>query len=246
MMNKLPKVHMMTCPSREPMMVDTVERWRALGWPDYISVKVDRFPEMPGEQWGTPGRMDRLTTVFGKNVIAALNEPGSDEDWMLFLEDDLEFHPLLRELVASWPALEDERCMMASLFNPSLRWVPDWGLIPRAFAALPGAFLGAQALLLRRGGARWAMERWGSVRGAVSQRLALIFGGPLALSVPGASPELRGSRYSLAPTPIWVHEPSLVQHVGVDSSWGARVQKALDFNPEWRPAADSPEVTSAV
>ncbi len=138
--------------------------------------------------------------------------PGRPEEWVLLLEDDVEVHPRLGSLVSSWEALEDPRCVMASLFNASVQTTDRWGPMPRAVAARPEFFLGTQALLLRRGAVARALAGWERVPGLQSQRLAALLG-----------PE----------GPIWVHRPSLVQHVAMDSSWGARITRALDYDPRW-------------
>ena len=145
---------------------------------------------------------------------SALAEPGFETEWFLFLEDDLDFHPRIGTHVAAWEALKDPRCSLASLFNPSLQAIEYPDTPANAFAANPKTFLGAQALLLRRGAIQRAVAEWDNLTGLQSQRLARLFGNE---------------------GPIWVHKPSLVQHVATDSSWGARIQRALDFDPAWEP-----------
>jgi hypothetical protein len=178
-------------------------------------VHFDSAPEDGSAAWGTSARAGRLTEAFAVMLRTALVPPGQPQDWFLFLEDDLDFHPRIASLVETWEALQDPECVLASLFNPSLRPSDRFVPTPRAFAAEPGSFLGAQALLVRRAAALGARANWERIAGLASQRLAQISG--------------RWSR-------IWVHKPSLVQHVALDSSWGARVQKALDFDPGWTPA----------
>jgi hypothetical protein len=173
-------------------------------------VLLDTEPEEPGQEWGKAERSARLTTVFARALSQALDDVGEDDEWMLFLEDDLDFHPRIGMLVDAWRALDDPRCVLASLFNPSLQAISDWGTMDRAFAAKPETFLGTQALLIRRGAAEKALAGWKTVAGMQSQRLAQLLG---------------------KDGPIWVHRPSLVQHVAEDSSWGARVQRTLDFDP---------------
>ena len=146
---------------------------------------------------------------------AALLEPGQHQGWFLFLEDDLDFHPHLGALVRSWDALQYPDCLVASLFNPSMRAEPRFPARPRAFAAKPNSFLGAQALSVRRTAAVQALAQWDQLTGMTSQRLASLCG---------------------AANPIWVHQPSLVQHIAKDSSWGAREQTAPDFDRGWEPA----------
>jgi hypothetical protein len=175
-------------------------------------VHLDAQPEVAGEEWGMTARNRRVVGAFAGMLREVVAEGGPDDEWLLFLEDDLGFHPRIGALVRGWAALRDDTCGMASLFNPSLAKTLAWGTVARAFAAEPKTFLGAQALLLRRGAIQWALKDWDSISGMQSQRLARIIGD-------------KG--------PIWIHRPSLVQHVAENSSWGAHGQRALDFDPRW-------------
>jgi hypothetical protein len=195
------------------MAEETLARWNETDWGAGPHIFMDAEPEIRGQEWGTAGRHARLSTIFRGALRKALAAGGAEDDWLLFLQDDLEFHPRIGSLVESWPALEDIRCGVASLFNPSLQAFHLWGEMERAFAAQPGTFLGAQALLLRRWAAELAAAEWDTVPGMQSQRLARLLG-------------MLG--------PIWVHRPSLVQHVAKDSSWGARINRALDYDPSFR------------
>lgn len=210
----LPSVHLLTCPRRAQMCRQTLGNWARTDWPGPPRVHVDGGTEDGSAAWGTSGRARRLTEAFAAMLHTALAAPGADDEWFFFLEDDLDFHPHLAALVGSWEALQDSECVLASLFNPSIRRSANFPLTARAFAAEPAAFLGAQALLVRRAVAQSALTAWAGLSGMTSQRLAQLSG------------EYR---------PLWIHKPSLVQHVAEDSSWGTRVQKALDFNPAWKP-----------
>ena len=209
----LPKTYMLTCRPRYPSAGETLNRWKQTDWGAKPVVHVDAEPERAGEEWGRGARARRLTDAFAGMLRTVLADGGEPDEWLLFLEDDLEFHPRIGSLVRSWAALDDAGCVLASLFNPSLRAVPGAATLPRAFVTVPETFLGAQALLLRRRVLPLVLEKWDSVPGLQSQRLARILGD--------------SGR-------IWVHKPSLVQHVAVDSSWGARVQRALDFDPTFQ------------
>lgn len=205
-------VHLLTCPARAASLAATLASWRGSDWGAEPLIYCDREPERAGEEWGKAARNRRLTDAFAGMLRGVCAEGGDEKEWLLFIEDDLAFHPRIGSLVRSWAALGDERCVLASLFNPSLAKTLAWGTVARAFAAEPKTFLGAQALLLRRGAIQWALKDWDSVSGMQSQRLARIIGD-------------KG--------PIWIHRPSLVQHVAENSSWGAHGQRALDFDPRW-------------
>ena len=215
----LPVVHLLTCPARVASVTATLASWKRTDWAGTPRIYYDGAPEREGEPWGSAARAHRLTKAFAFMLRQVLATGGDENEWLLFLEDDLEFHPRLGSLMAEWQALDDPRCGLASLFNPSLPADAARGTLPRAFAAAPANFLGAQALLLRRYAAQRALDRWDLAPGLTSQRLVRLFGGE---------------------GPIWVHRRSLVQHVATDSSWGARVQRALDFDPGWVPTPDGP------
>ena len=208
----LPTVYMLTCPPRTAMAEATLQRWERTDWCASPQVILDAEPDVAGEEWGTAGRGPRMVALFKEVLTQALDDGGEEDDWILFLEDDLDFHPRIGTLVESWRALEDSQCVMASLFNPGLRPADALGSMERAFAANPKTLLGAQALFLRRGAVARALAKWKTVTGLQAQRLARLLG---------------------EEGPIWVHQPSLVQHVAEDSSWGGPVQRALDFDAAW-------------
>lgn len=210
----LPSIHLLTCPRRAGLCGETLHRWARTDWGSPPRVHWDLAADDGSAPWGTAARARRLTEVFATMLRAVLAEPGPKQEWFLFLEDDLDFHPCIAARVRAWEALEDSRCCLASLFNPSLRAGNFPGAPANTFAAEPSSFMGAQAVLLRRDAAQRALSEWENLPGLQSQRLAALCGKDL---------------------PIWVHKPSLVQHMARDSSWGARVQRALDFDPNWAP-----------
>ena len=210
----LPRVHLLTCARRASVCAETLARWGRTDWPGAPRVHLDPVAEADAPEWGTAARGTRLTEAFAGMVRAALAEPGRAGEWLLFLEDDLDFHPQLARHVGAWLALRDECCWLASLFNSGVRARTDLPAQTHAFAAQSVSYLGSQALLLRREAAAEAVRRWDSVTGLQCQRLAFLFG---------------------RERPLWVHRPSLVQHVAVDSSWGARVKRAADFDLGWEP-----------
>lgn len=216
------RMFLLSSPQRAESLGKTIASLGQSDWPGTTRITMDEAPEVEDEPWGSVARAMRPTNAFRWMLEAALTEPGAEEEWMLFLEDDLEFHPRFGSLLRSWPVLEDARCPMASLFNPGLPAAAVQPELPvgftpqtwRAFAAEPMCFQGAQALPLRRWAIRRALAGWDSVAGVEVDRLRTLLG---------------------AMGPIWVHRPSLVQHVATDSSWGARVKRAMDFDPAWRP-----------
>ena len=170
----LPRVHLLTCPPRAAMCAETLARWACTDWPGVPRVHVDSIPDDGAEPWGSPARGPRLTDAFAGMLRAALAEPGGDDDWLLLLEDDLDFHPHLAAHVGAWAAWRDETCALASLFNSGVRPRSVPHPVVHAFTAEADSFIGSQALLLRRGAAAEALQRWDSLTGLQCQRLAKL------------------------------------------------------------------------
>jgi len=135
--------------------------------------------------------------------------------WLLCLEDDIAVHPRLWQLLHRWPPFRQGRIRtFASLYNPSLPCAPGTRPARHWLRADPRHFFGAQALLIARPFARLALTHWDTVPGMQSHRLAIL----AARHFPGA--------------PLYVHRPSLVQHTGTASTWGAPRHTAPDFQKD--------------
>lgn len=140
---------------------------------------------------------------------------GESGGCFLFCEDDLTFNRYLRENLLLWPPLRARRQkehFFGSLYNPGFR--PAYR-DEQAFAVRPEEFFGSQCLVIAPITARYFVAHWEEVDGKQDLRMA-----QLAARI----------------TPIWVHAPSLVQHVGQRSTWGGPWHQAVDFDPEWRAA----------
>ena len=142
-------------------------------------------------------------------LTAAVAE--SAAPWLLCLEDDIAIHPRLLHHLTLWPPFYQGRIRtFASLYNPTLPRAP--GRPGRTWhRADPRFFYGAQALLIARPFALHALKNWHTVIGMQSQRLAAL------------------ATRDFPDTPIFVHRPSLVQHVATHSSWGLPLHRAADF-----------------
>jgi hypothetical protein len=199
---------MLTCRRRHETCEKTLASWRKTDWPSDPIVHLDDAPEDPAQPWGSAARSRRVTDAFAKMLGTILAEQKPDDEWLLLLEDDLEFNPTIAKQLRQWVPLQYERCILGTLFNPSLPRTTRRPLFPKSFPTDSKSFLGAQALLIRRRHARYVLEKWPFHTGMQAQRVAKM----------------------LAPYgSIYVHTPSLVQHVGKDSSWGANPMRALDF-----------------
>ncbi len=73
---------------------------------------------------------------------------------------------------------------------------------------------GSQALLLSKEAIDYILPRWNDVSGAQDIKISRLA-------------DRLGS-------PILYHAPSLVQHVGTQSTWGGGFHQARDFDPFWK------------
>jgi len=144
----------------------------------------------------------------------------SDADYILYLEDDLEFNRCFFGNLRAWPLLRQRQIALASLFNPGLRELarirPSRGLVID-----PHRFLGSKALLVSRDAARFFLRHW--------------LEGPATLDLKLGALSARLDR------PVFCHCPSLVRHVGRRSMVGRPFRQARDFQRDWT----APEINPA-
>ena len=134
-------------------------------------------------------------------------------DYILFLEDDLDFNRHLRHNLSQWPPLRDGRLTLGSIYNPALR-DEAWDARSNARIVDPKTAYGSQAFVLSKDTAAHIVRRWCEVRGLQDLRM-LRLAGRLG-------------------KPVYYHAPSLVQHVGLRSTWGGGFHESHDFDPEWK------------
>jgi len=138
---------------------------------------------------------------------------------LLLLEDDLEFNRHLIHNLQHWPRLRARQITMATLYNPRFREV-GWDIPPTAFAVDARHFMGTQAILLSREAAEYFLEHW--------------FEAPIPLDLKF------GFLAAQLKWPIFCHNPSLVQHRGMQSVWGGKFHSAPDFDPDWKAPVAGP------
>ena len=134
-------------------------------------------------------------------------------DYILFLEDDLDFNRHLRENLYRWQPLATRVVTLASLYNPGVRELAcDFKNHARIVA--PTSVFGSQAFLLSRATAEYVVRHW---------RRA------------GGMQDIKISRLAAClKKPLLYHAPSLVQHIGARSTWGGGFHQAADFDANWR------------
>src|SRR5688572_1172209 len=97
-------VWMLSCPEREAVRAGTLGRWAGTDWGAGVAPRVFIDPGAPdGFAWGDARRFARMSAAYA-GMLAAAAEADARADWLLLLEDDLDFHPRLRAALAAWPA----------------------------------------------------------------------------------------------------------------------------------------------
>lgn len=197
------EVVMISCPQREEMRRRTLRNLEATDWNgDPFHLQVDSGTE------ADPRR--RQTRCAFLALEAALKRQA---DYVLFLEDDLDFNRHLRHNLYSWAPLRERRVALASLYNPGVREL-GYDIPHRARLVRPNVVFGSQALLLSREALGRVVKEWRREPGMQDIRISRLAG------------RLGG--------PVFYHAPSLVQHIGQQSTWGGGFHQAVDFDASWK------------
>jgi hypothetical protein len=194
-----------SCPEREEVRQQTLKNLAATDWDDHPLLVM---LEGAGLREKDP-RIRQSRTA----LLALKRGLGTNAEYLLVLEDDLEFNRHLRHNLHHWGPLAEGRVGLASLYNPGLREMA-YDLPGRAIAVDRSHVFGSQAFLLHRSAAARVTACWNQVSGMQDIRISRLAG--------------------RLPQPILYHAPSLVQHVGHRSVWGGRFHQAQDFHPDWR------------
>jgi len=134
-------------------------------------------------------------------------------DYVLLLEDDLDFNRHIRHNLNCWNPLNTGAVTLAGLFNPRVRELAaDLGNNARIVD--PASIFGSQAFLISRKMVGRLVRGWRQEEG---------------LHQPGLCRMAAGLR-----RPIFYHAPSLVQHIEKPSAPGMGFHQAMDFHPTWR------------
>jgi hypothetical protein len=203
--------YMLSCAARDAVRADTLKRLAATDWPREVVVVLDETEAARPQE-----RQERMARKVLERAAA------DDARFIVFLEDDLEFNVHIHHNLTRWSPLlraGADGHLMASLYNPgvgALEWDDR-----RAFSvARPERVYGSQAFLLSRATLARVLDGWGTV--------------------PGMQ-DIKISRIAAKHGAIHYYRPSLVQHVGVPSTWGGSHHSARDYSPVWR----APEISAA-
>lgn len=207
--------YLMSCKGREALRQRTLDSLHAGGWqwPVHVAVDASRA-ERPQER--------QCETAHGMLQRAIEDAP----DWIVFLEDDLEFNRRFADNLLAWPplvSLPRGAHFFGSLYNPTIR-VAERCDECDFFIAATEAVYGSQAFVLSLPTARMLAAAWHTV--------------------PGMQ-DIKMSRLAAQVTPLYYHVPSLVQHVG-QSTWGGSAHTATDFSASWCADAAPAFCTAAV
>jgi ADP-heptose:LPS heptosyltransferase len=195
-------VAMASCAERESLRIETLQRLSALGWPaEKVLIALDerRFAS----------KVDNLTHTAWRALRQALD---SGADYLLYLEDDLDFNRHLFENLRRWEPLAERELHIGNLCNLGHRELA-WNVTGRAYLVHPKDVLGSQAVLLSRQMLRRCLERWREGPPDLDLKLGFI------------AAEAR--------QPSFFHCPSLVQHIGRRSLLDHDFRAAVDFDSEW-------------
>lgn len=195
---------MISCAERQAVLRLTLNN---LAHTDWGSLPV--HVQMDAEKDGT-NRQGRQTDCARQALMAALDR---NADFILFLEDDLEFNRHIRHNLNCWKPIRARAVTLAGLYNPRLRElacdVPN-----NCRIVAPHSVFGSQALLISRPAVEYIVRNWRRIQGMQDIKISRLAG--------------RLGR------PILYHAPSLVQHLSLPSTWGGPSHQAMDFDPDWR------------
>lgn len=196
-----------TCHERQPVLADSLRSLAATGWPA-PQILVDDTP------LGLPTSVQRIQKNYRRLIegVAA-----STADFLLLCEDDAIYGRWFAENLRSWPLLRASHNghFFGSLYNGTAR-ENDRVVISRGhryIAVEPLSAWGALALVMTPKTARFFADHWDQVEG---------------------NPDVKMPLLAARVAPVFFHVPSLVDHAQVPTTWFGSVNRAFDFEPEWR------------
>ena len=194
---------MISCAERADIRERTIRNLEATDWGQGLAfVQIDRAESQD--------KKERQVQTALLALKRALEVPS---DYVLFLEDDLEFNRHLRHNLERWLPLRQGGLTLGGLYNPGLRELAC--SVAHHFSVVaPDAIFGSQAFLISRVALQFIVRHWREITGLQDIRISRLAG--------------RLGR------PIFYHSPSLVEHIGLQSVWGGRFHRASDFDSNWR------------
>jgi ADP-heptose:LPS heptosyltransferase len=194
---------MISCPEREELRRRTLANLSATDWDGQLRhVEIDT---------GHGRAYRKRQTACAYRALKRAVELKTE--YILFLEDDLDFNRHLQHNLLHWPLLRNREVTLASLYNPGVQETAC-DAANRARIVAPRRVFGSQAFIISHEAARYFVRHWNDTDGMQDLRMAKLAG--------------RIGR------PLFYHAPSLVQHIGKESVFGGGFHQALDFDRHWR------------
>ncbi len=200
--------YIVTCEERRQVLAETLARLRATDWACE--------PDLQLDDGSAPTKLARIHATWLRALERVAAGPA---DFALILEDDLDFNLHLRHNLAAWGPLrggDGNAPFFGSVYNADNRpvlWRPPKQSF---FIANAQQVWGAQAVIVSRLTAAYFLAHWSEESGAA---------------------DLRMPRLAARLAPVYIHAPSLIQHVGDASTWGGPFHQARDFDRAWRAPA---------
>jgi hypothetical protein len=193
---------LMSCPERAQVREATLQSLAQSDWNCGVELMIDERNDNKSQ------RLHNIAAMWRRLVERAL---GTDADFYLLMEDDLEFNRHLEHNLRCWAPLRARHRGMpffASLYNPTRAYV--WrNDVEHYFVAAPYEVWGAQAVVVSHASADYFLRHWEEVDGP---------------------PDLKMPRLSARLGAVFYHVPSLVQHTGTVSTWGGVQHAAHDYD----------------
>ena len=199
------KCYMGSCRARDSIRNRTVVELSATDWNAPPIVELDDS--------GAELKLE-LQLMLVLRILRSAVADGAE--LILLLEDDLIFNKYLRHNLEAWDPLKRlgrEEHFFASLFNAGVTFNKFFPALAYGEAD-PKSVLGSQALLLTNATARYMVTYWG-IEAAVHTDVKL-------------------RSLSARVCPLLYHVPSLVQHIGRESTWGGLFRCSSDFQLDWK------------
>jgi ADP-heptose:LPS heptosyltransferase len=194
---------MISCRERDALRRRTLENLAKTDWGDLpIHVHFD-----------TPVDGDVQQRQMRSAYLALQKSLDCRADYILFLEDDLDFNRHIRHNLCRWDPIRRGAVTLAGLYNPRL-CETACDLRRNARIIDPNLAFGSQALLLSKETVAYVVRRWDAMTGLQDTRISRLVG--------------------RLGKPVFYHAPSLVQHLGSSSTWGGGFHQAFDFDPVWK------------